>query len=65
MKLWSYNPITGVWRHERTCESHEAQRWLEYWHRTDPTTAFRLAKHKPRSKPRDGERRCEQTDDGA
>jgi hypothetical protein len=60
MKLWSYNPVTGIWCYERAGgESHEARQWLEYWRRTDPTTAFRLAKHKPRGKPRDGERGCE------
>lgn len=59
MKLWSYNPITGLWCYDRTCRPHEALNWLEYWRRTDPTTAYRLAPRKPTSKPHDGERGCE------
>lgn len=50
-KIYRYNPITGYWRHERTCASGLENPWLAVFYKQEPEALFRLARHCPKGKP--------------
>lgn len=49
--LWRFSPISGYWKHERTCDSRESAKWLDVFQRDEPEDVFRLAKRRPTDRP--------------
>lgn len=52
LSLWSYNEITGVWKHERGVTRQTATQWLTVWKTSHPNTAFVVAPKKPSRPPK-------------
>ena len=49
--LWSYNPVSGYWKLERTSSKINSKKWLDIYQNDSPKTLFKLARNRPNSKP--------------
>jgi hypothetical protein len=49
--LWRFNPVTGIWVHERTCFEETQQQWLDQFRRDEPGVHFVLSRRKPTHTP--------------
>lgn len=49
--LWSYNAITGYWKHERGVTSENAAEWLRVYQSDSPDKHFKISTSKPKHSP--------------
>ena len=50
--LWKYNKVTGYWDYCRDCEKSTAQEWLKVWQEDEPEVIFKIAKNRPKDRPK-------------
>lgn len=50
MTLWKYNPVSGLWKSERTVTPETKDKWLEIFKKDDPKAKFIVSKNKPGTK---------------
>lgn len=50
LKLWKFNPTTGLWRVERTVSPETQEKWLEIFKKDDPKGKYIVSKNKPGAK---------------
>jgi len=50
MSLWKYNPVSGLWKSERTVTPETKDKWLEIFKKDDPKAKFIVSKNKPGTK---------------
>jgi len=46
--LWRKNQVTGLWKHERTCELGTAHQWLLISQKEEPDAQFKLSPSRPK-----------------
>ena len=52
LNLYSYNPITGMWKSERSVTPETQDQWLKRFQKDEPKKQFVVSKRTPKGKPK-------------
>lgn len=52
LRLFSYNPITGIWKSERAVTPNTQDQWLKVFQKGEPNKQFVISKRIPKGKPK-------------
>jgi|LWDU01.1.fsa_nt_gi hypothetical protein len=52
LRLFSYNPITGIWKSERGVAPETQDQWLKVFQKGEPDKHFVISKRIPKGKPK-------------